>query len=369
MPGLLSASDYYEIDFLNVESKRSGDAIPLRYQKNGVTRIHVVDGGFQSTGEKLVQHIRNFYGNPSYIDHVVVTHNDSDHAGGLRALFDEFQIGTLWMLRPWLYAPELIHRFARYSSPINLSEHLKELYPNLAELEQLAVETGTPIQEPFQGAQIGEFHVAAPSPQRFLDMIVASDKTPEVSRAEKDEQVELRGLLGILKSVTEFVQAKWGDEKFSDEETSAENEMSVVQYAYLAEKRILLTGDAGRAGLTEAANWLTAQGIDFPGIDVFQVPHHGSRRNLSSELLDYLLGKRMLFAPTSANFTAVISASAEDNDHPRKAVIRACYHRGGGKETLSSESGDLCVSQNSPYFSQRGWGAAVPLPYPEDQEA
>ncbi|MCH8058948.1 MAG: MBL fold metallo-hydrolase [Proteobacteria bacterium] len=359
-------SDYYEIDFLNVESKRSGDAIPLRYRINEVSRIHVVDGGFQATGDKLIEHINRYYGHPTHIDHVVATHPDGDHAGGLRSLFDEYTIGALWMLRPWLYANELIHRFARFQYVANLEQRLRELYPNLDVLEQLAFETGTPIYEPFQGARIGAFYVLAPTKARFLDMVVDSERTPELSRLERENLEITEGLLGLLRAAVEFVAAKWGDERFSDEETSAENEMSVVQYAYIDEKRILLTADAGRSGLTEAANYLEAAGVALPGLDVFQVPHHGSRRNVSTALLDRWLGRRLLFAPGEPSFTAAISASAEDTDHPRKAVVRACYHRGAGSRTVSSEHGDLCIGSNSPH--NRGWVAATALPYPDQQE-
>lgn len=44
-------ADYFEIDFLGVETKKSGDAIALRYERNGATYIHVVDGGYATTGE------------------------------------------------------------------------------------------------------------------------------------------------------------------------------------------------------------------------------------------------------------------------------------------------------------------------------
>ena len=44
-------SDYFEIDFLDVDAKESGDAIPLRYSIGNETRIHVTDGGFQKTGD------------------------------------------------------------------------------------------------------------------------------------------------------------------------------------------------------------------------------------------------------------------------------------------------------------------------------
>lgn len=155
--------DFFEIDFLNVGNGKSGDAISIRYDISDSTRIHVVDGGFQETGESLVDHINKYYGSPSHINAVVVTHPDGDHAGGLRILFEKFEINELWMLRPWLYADELIDRFSRFSSVDNLKKRLKELYPNIVELEELAEETSVPIFEPFQGAQIGEFTVLAPT--------------------------------------------------------------------------------------------------------------------------------------------------------------------------------------------------------------
>ena len=49
----------------------------------GVDWIYVVDGGYMDDGQKLVDHMRKYYDNPSYIDHVVLTHPDEDHASGL----------------------------------------------------------------------------------------------------------------------------------------------------------------------------------------------------------------------------------------------------------------------------------------------
>ena len=62
--------------------------------------------------------------------------------------------------------------------------------------------------------------------------------------------------------------------------------MSVIQYANLCSEKILLTADAGRDALTEAADYAPWAGLILPGINRFQVPHHGSRRNLSTEILN-----------------------------------------------------------------------------------
>lgn len=357
-------TDFFEIDFLDVEAKKSGDAIPIRYSENGTTRIHVTDGGFQDTGDAIIEHINNYYGAPSYLDAVVVTHPDGDHAGGLRRLFDEYEIGELWMLRPWLYAEELIGRFRRFTSVENLEKRFRELYPNLVALEELAKEHKVPIYEPFQGAAIGHFFILAPTKSRYLDLLVESDKTPE---ATKEEQLSLAKAAGMLiEKVVAFVRAAWGYESFPEEDTSAENNMSVVQYAKLCGKNILLTGDAGRTALEEAADFAPQIGLTLPGIDRIQVPHHGSRHNVSTEILDRWLGPRMGTKPdgNSPSFTAIISAAKVDKDHPRKSVVRAFMHRGG--KVITTEGGSKRTGHNAP--ERKGWVAAESLPYPEEQE-
>lgn len=92
---------------------------------------------------------------------------------------------------------------------------------------------------------------------------------------------------------------------------------------------MLLTGDAGVEALGLALNALP-QG-DKPIVDIFQVPHHGSRRNLSSELLDAIIGEKFATkreAEAAERLTTIISAGKNDANHPRKAVVRALYHRG-----------------------------------------
>ncbi len=360
-------SDYFEVDFLDVESDKSGDAIALRYSISGMTWIHIVDGGFQDTGPSLVSHVRKYYGNPSDIDHVVVSHPDGDHAGGLRSVLQDFNVGILWMLRPWFYADELLPRFAKFTSAENLAKRLKEIYPNISALEEIAEEKGINIREPFQGAQVGAFTVMSPTKARYLDLVVESEKTPESAAGEsKSEATSLAELFQkAAKKVTNFIKSAWGVEIFSDEETSAENEMSVVQYAHLCDFRILLTADAGRRALAATIDFAPKVGLNLPGINRFQVPHHGSRRNVSTEILDRLLGPRLASKPAvnQESFTAVISSAKKDEDHPRKAVVRALMHRGA--RVISTEGRSLCTGQNAP---DRGWVVASPYEYPEDQE-
>jgi beta-lactamase superfamily II metal-dependent hydrolase len=356
-------SDSFEIDFLDVESSKSGDAIAIRSSVGNETRIHVTDGGFQDTGDRVVEHINKFYDKPSFIDALIVSHPDGDHAGGLRKVIEEFEIGELWMLRPWLYVDELIDRFSRFTSTENLAKRLKDIYPNISALEELAEENAIPIREPFQGATIGQFIVMAPTKSRYLDLVVKSDKTPE--SAKESEQTTANYLRTLMEKAIDLVKAAWGQESFSSEETSAENDMSVIQYANLCGIKILLTADAGRTALSEAADYAPYIGLTLPGINKFQIPHHGSRRNVSTDILDRWLGKRLSLKPEKGKetFTAVVSSAKKDEDHPRKAVLRALIHRGA--KVLTTEGKTLSIGHNN---RDRGWGPATPVEYPEEQE-
>ena len=398
---------YFEIDFLSVGERQSGDAIALRYGRDGNTFVHVVDGGFQDDGPHVMAHLRKYYGGRD-VSHVVLTHPDSDHAGGLRSVLEECAVapgGGLWMLRPWLYAAELLDHFARFTTVSGLENALREAYPNVAALEEIARRRRIPIYEPFQGATIGEFTVLAPSKARYLRLIVDSEKTPkEAARAAS------MGLLKALQfaaaKVVHYAKAAWGVEVFSTEPTNAENEMSVVQYAILCDTKILLTGDVGREGLSEAADFAPFIGLQLPGINRFDVPHHGSRRNGHFDLVlgmgalrpaflnRHLGGQNTIHRAFAAQvdlfveqlgprlpqqlpegqglFHALISANPDDMDHPRRAVVRGLMHRGADVfQTTGKRGAYLRTFKNARNVStevlDRWLGPRLPQQLPEGQ--
>ena len=352
-------TEFFEIDFLEAGDKGSGDAITLRY-RDGCDYIHVVDGGYTNDGDKIVEHIRKYYDNATFIDHVVLTHPDGDHATGLKKVLEEFRIGALWMNRPWEHIAELLPRFNYSYTEDGLIRRLKKDFPHTAELEEIAKSKGIGIKQAFQGANIGEFIVLAPSFNRYIDLIVESDKTPEPERQAAIEGRFFERVVVFIRSLA----ANWGEENLKgvSEGTSQENESSIVQFAELCGKKILLTGDAGVEALDEAYDYALRLRIQLPGIDRFDVPHHGSRRNLSSDVLDKWLGPKLSSESRLPLCTAIISANRNDSEHPKKAVIRALIHRGA---KVFQTEGTLYWFQNAP---DRGWGSAAALEYPTDME-
>lgn len=322
----------YVIDFLPVGTKASsGDAIALCYgsQADGFT-THIVDGGYADTAPGLIAQV-HAYGTDR-VDHVVLTHADGDHAAGLVEVLETLDVKTLWMNRPWLYADEIIHHFHGNWTVEGLVRHLRDKYPTLVKLEDIANRRHIPILEAFQGAQVGAFTVLAPSRSRYLTLLPDFDKTPE-RKATADNPIglaayALESMTTVAKALARWVVESWHGETLSDtpDRTSASNESSVVQMATIDGQQLVLTGDVGPDGLNEAANFLESRRIQLQPRFI-QVPHHGSRRNVTPATLDRWLGplKPRGQAPTGFAFC---SAARLDESHPRKKVTNAFTRRG-----------------------------------------
>lgn len=317
----------YEVDFLPVGDS-SGDAIVIRYgdDQQGYF-LHVVDGGRTDTAETIIRHINSYY--PGYfINHMVLSHADNDHACGLVGVLEHFEVKHLWMNRPWLYAAEVLHHFHGNFTLQGLIDAIKERHPYLVELEQLAAAKGTLIHEVFQGEQIGAFRVLAPSRHRYVELIPDMEKTPTSYRVE-DEAPRHYGLLKALaERLKRWLDESWDVETLSENPqppTSASNESCVVQYGELENNnKVLLTADVGPVGLTEAADYAAALQLAMP--QFVQMPHHGSRHNVTPVVLDRWLGPRK----TSGTYvgTAFCSVGANKPEYPRGQAKNAFIRRG-----------------------------------------
>ncbi|WP_334069708.1 hypothetical protein [Acinetobacter colistiniresistens] len=68
----------YEIEFLPVGSgEKSGDCILFHYVEDNVGKIIAYDGGTQTSGKAMVEHIKKYYGMDK-IDYLINSHPDGD---------------------------------------------------------------------------------------------------------------------------------------------------------------------------------------------------------------------------------------------------------------------------------------------------
>lgn len=312
----------YEVDFLPV-GEGSGDAITIRYgdEENGYF-LHVVDGGRTATADTIIGHINKYY--PGYhINYMVLSHADDDHATGLVGVMEKFKVLHLWMNRPWLYVDQILHHFHGNYTRQGLIDKIKDSHPYLVELERLAIKQGTQIHEVFQGSQIGAFTVLAPTRERYINSIPDFGKTPDKYSA--DAAGALSGLARLFAEGAKKVLEKWDIETLAENtETSASNESCVVQYGVLGSKAVLLTADVGPIGLAEAADYAYTLGLNRP--QFVQVPHHGSRHNVTPSILNRWLGPKVALG--TAVGTAFCSVGSNKQDYPRGQVTNAFMRRG-----------------------------------------
>jgi beta-lactamase superfamily II metal-dependent hydrolase len=297
---------------------------------------------------------------------MVLSHADNDHAMGLIGVMERFDVKDLWMNRPWLYAADIApHMHGNYTLQ-GLVDEIRRKHPYLVELEKLAREKGTVIHDAFQGNVIGPFTVLAPSRERYINLLPDLDKTPPSYR---DDALARTGnfLKGLVETAKQWFDETWDLETLSEnpEPTSASNETSLVLYGNFEadDGRVLLTADVGPGGLTEAADYLLRMGVNRKWPHFVQVPHHGSRRNVTPTILDRLIGPKM--SNDQRCGTAFVSVGKDKSDYPRGQVQNAFERRGYPVHATRSAT--------KSHFSGRkirpGWVSSNPEPFATKVEA
>jgi beta-lactamase superfamily II metal-dependent hydrolase len=331
----------YEVEFHPVgDASKTGDAITIRYGANGIYNVMVVDGGAGDTGEILVDHIKAHYGINTVISDVVSSHPDTDHASGLRAILRSFPVQRRWAHGLWDHAGALLPYMAdKRWTVAGLTKDIRDSYPIIAELRDLAAAQGTTILEPFAGQIIGPFIVLSPTAWAYQRLLAQFRKTPEADTAALEAEGMLlppprqsAGIFGGLQRLVEAAQT-WIGELWDVELlregaiTAAENETSTVLLGQFSDGGILLTGDAGANALHWSIGDARARGIDLSTIKLVQIPHHGSRSNVTPSVLDSLIGPRLPLG-TPTRIQGIVSCPRDDESHPRKMVMNAFRRRG-----------------------------------------
>lgn len=341
----------YEIDYIPVgEGEKSGDAICLRFgnlqgARNEQTVI-VIDGGDKKSGETLVAHVRDYYGTTN-VDYVVSTHPDADHASGLSTVLEELNVEMLLMHRPWNHAADIKDAFSdgRWTAR-GLEENIEKSLTHVNELETLAIKKGVKIIEPFQGIKTtdGSIHFLGPSKEFYQEMLSQFRSTPK----PKIENSLIGTILQKTTDAVRFIEDTFDIDLLNDDEdsTSPENNTSAILLLTLGSDKFLFTGDAGKTALLASIDYANGNAISLIGMRFFDVPHHGSRRNLNSKIL-----KKMNAT------TAFISATGKNEKHPSKRVTNALKKHGA---TVYVNKQEILLHHEG---STRGWGAAPSEPF------
>lgn len=316
-----------EVDFIGAKDvKDDYDAIAFRILDGGRVINCVFDGGTSVVGDALVEHLRAYYGSrPGFlpkIDYVFCSHGDRDHSAGLIALLNAVEVENIVVNFPWDVIDELYERRKNPNlTKEGLLRRLKKNYSELAKIEEIVAEKKINRISGFvESFSVGGFALLSPTRALYIDKIAESDKSPGMVVEAADESIHGHGENGWEPAI------KYRDSLQDEVSTTAENETSLILYVEGGGNPILLTGDAGVEGLGLAVQVANILGVDFGQLQLVQVPHHGGRHNVTSKILDEILGT--IRVVPEKDFKWAFVSVGNGSDHPKRCVTNAFWNRG-----------------------------------------
>lgn len=289
----------YDVTIIDV---KDADAIVINYHDGNRWWTAVVDAGNVGDANKVKTYVKHKENNKCIIDYAFCTHPDKDHKGGFFDLLSDshVEISQFYIRRPdilmrhdyrrLLYNTGELENAAKsvYNHPTDSTRNLIDeaiMYSHLVEPTIGLDVVGMPLR------------VIGPRPEFFQDACYQMalhfaelvDETGGEDYAEDELPTEEEA-----KSVMDEVK-----------EESPTNKSSLILLFHPGSRRFLLAGDACSATLKDAVEDYPQA---IPGCSL-KVPHHGSKHNLTTEVID-------LLKPSSA----VISANGSKK-HPNRAIV------------------------------------------------
>jgi len=273
-----------EIDMLNVGA---ADAILIHcITERNLDYIILVDAGNEGDGQKILDHINSYY-SQKYIDIAICTHPDDDHYGGFKELLNEhmnedsdFKIRDFWILDPAEHiSTEDVKRIRKQGT---LKARARSIYNfnDGTNLLDLIDECGIDILEPFAETThpILDIEVLGPD-MDYYESLVPAFRFNNLHFHESEDENEQR----LTESTTNEQLSRTLDEAIDD--NSPHNQSSVVFTIKCNDKLFLFAGDAG----SEALNRIKGKNPNaIRDVYWFKVPHHGSKHNLQSKLIQHI---------------------------------------------------------------------------------
>lgn len=316
----------YEVHYLNVSD---ADSIIIRYNDGQSRYIVLIDAGNVGDSDKIKNYIWNHWKTYT-IDLAICTHPDSDHKGGFFGLLND---GIVTINKFWLNTPEDVVKEDEYNNLYprrNRLSHCRECYAHPTDIQSPNLVDLALSKCSVYGVYHGIRHshipisVVGPSLDFYYPLAIEILKN---NKRKKDEDNS------IYEDVTCFssVQAKSSIDNETDD-CSPTNAGSIILLFEPADGcKFLLLGDANRAAITDAIS----NNANLSGCRI-KVPHHGSKHNLTSALIDKL-------APTCA----IISAKGSQK-HPSRGIVHCLSnhcnvystHRSGHLSHTSSPVND-----------------------------
>jgi beta-lactamase superfamily II metal-dependent hydrolase len=315
-----------------------GDCLWIEYGTRRAMHRLLVDGGTAPTYDHLRARIMRLPEAQRHFDLIIVSHVDADHIEGILVLLQDptlkLRVDDIWF-NGWKHLPS--DRLGPAQGEM-LSAILERRRPWGSKLPWNVAFGGKAVEASDDAATAlpthsldGGMRVTLLSPTRMELSILAPYWQDEVRAArirtgDADDALELLGRSTRLHPRADALGEPRFDvdsaagEPFKPDRTKA-NGSSIAVLAEYDGGRCLLAADAHAGVLLKTIQRLLTS---RPGltVDAFKLPHHGSKKNVSSELVAAIPALKYLFSSSGAIFR-----------HPDpQAVARVLMANGGRKE-------------------------------------
>ena len=315
----------YEYEILDVGD---ADAILIRHYIGSNPYVVLIDAGNVNDREKIKDHLVKYY-NTYTIDLAICTHPDKDHIGGFFGLLedDDIIISEFWLIDPANYLDETdIHRYRTkdsatkavrqiFNKPNDDSQNLINIL-SVQNIDTYSVISGNTHD-------ILPIKVVGPTKNYYKEVVknMVADygiKVYEEADTSKYDEAEEMSIDTAKSSIDNC-----------DDDLSPYNQSSIVLlYEPENGKKILFTGDATCTSLVQ----MTKDYPEIKNIDLLKVPHHGSKHNLNSAIIDTLKPKISLISakgsrkhPSSAIANYLSKYGSVFSTHKCNSFIHRAY--------------------------------------------
>jgi beta-lactamase superfamily II metal-dependent hydrolase len=295
------------------------DALIVEVEHDGPRQVIVIDGGKSwEDGDRVLRQLDAYYG--PHVDHLIASHVDVDHVGGLLHIVENLQAGQIG--QAW------VHDLSRHGVPVrqavkmarrlaegaqseavrNVATHLADSVEANQRLIAALRAKGVDVQEALaqRTGRIGPLEVLGPTEAFFRSCVsFYGDIKLLDAMVEQGISFRRRKTAGMGQATSDEVLAQSTDDPEMDKQASL-----ILLLEYEGDK-YLFPGDAGRQGFMACPNLARARDLHW-----LKVPNHGSKHNLNPDLLD-------LFKPRLAYIS---SSGMGINPHPE--LVTALKNRG-----------------------------------------
>jgi hypothetical protein len=305
---------------LSLLPARQGDAIWIKWGDVDKPHQIMVDMGTEGVGENIRQRIEMLEQDKREFELLVVTHVDRDHIGGVLTCLAEAEplpgldFNDIWF-NGW------VHLDGGKVTPTdsNSESGLESFGP--AQGERLSTwlrkqnwnkafggnpvcrKPGQPLRS-FELADDMKLTVLGPTPERLLDFKPKWKEEVLIALAKGNLDVVPPGLETFGSSLPPNLMLPTDLKELADKNSgiddSEANGSSIALLLEYKSKRVLLSGDAYASDLIEGISTFTdGQLLD---LDAFKLPHHGSKKNISKELIESVNCGKWIFSTDGTQF-------------------------------------------------------------------